>query len=122
MWGGPSRSNDALRVAPDVDAILLDSGNPSLEVKELGGTGRRHDWAISRQIREAVDVPVWLAGGLNPDNAREAIETVQPFALDLCSGIRSGEGYDLDQELLDRFMAAVRSASSSGPRSSRAAT
>ena len=56
-------------MAPHVDAILLDSGNPSLEVKELGGTGRRHDWAISRQIVEAVDVPVWLAGGLNPDNA-----------------------------------------------------
>jgi phosphoribosylanthranilate isomerase len=60
-------------------------------------------------------VPVWLAGGLNPDNAREAIETVGPFALDLCSGIRSGEGYDLDPELLDAFMAAVRSASSSAP-------
>ena len=60
-------------MAPHVDAILLDSGNPSLEVKELGGTGRR-DWAVSRQIVEAVDVPVWLAGGLNPDNAREAIE------------------------------------------------
>ena len=110
-----SPSNDALRVAPDVDAILLDSGNPSLSVKELGGTGRRHDWAISRQIREAVDVPVWLAGGLNPDNAREAIETVQPFALDLCSGIRTGEGYDLDQEKLDRFMAAVRSTIASAP-------
>jgi phosphoribosylanthranilate isomerase len=84
-------------------------------VKELGGTGRRHDWAISRRIREAVDVPMWLAGGLNPENAREAIETVEPFALDLCSGIRSGEGYDLDQGLLDAFMAAVRSASSSAP-------
>jgi phosphoribosylanthranilate isomerase len=102
-------------VAPHVDALLLDSGNPALKVKELGGTGRRHDWAISRRIREAVDVPVWLAGGLNPDNAREAIETVGPFALDLCSGIRSGEGYDLDPELLDAFMAAVRSASSSAP-------
>jgi phosphoribosylanthranilate isomerase len=100
----------ATAVAPEVDAILLDSGSPALQVKELGGTGRRHDWTISRQIREAVDVPVWLAGGLNPDNAREAIETVQPFALDLCSGIRSGDGYDLDQDKLDRFMAAVRAA------------
>jgi phosphoribosylanthranilate isomerase len=100
----------AIAAASDVDAILLDSGNPALQVKELGGTGRRHDWTISRQIREAVDVPVWLAGGLNPDNAREAIETVGPFALDLCSGIRSGEGYDLDQDKLDRFMAAVRAA------------
>ena len=53
-------------------------------------------------------MPVWLAGGLNPDNAREAIETVGPFALDLCSGIRSGEGYDLDPDKLERFMAAVR--------------
>jgi phosphoribosylanthranilate isomerase len=97
-------------VAPDVDALLLDSGNPSLEVKELGGTGRRHDWALSREIRERADVPVWLAGGLDPDNAREAIETVQPFGLDLCSGIRSGEGYNLDQDKLDRFMAAVRGA------------
>jgi phosphoribosylanthranilate isomerase len=110
---GPDSLNDAMRVASDVDAILLDSGDPSLSVKELGGTGRRHDWATSRQIREAVDVPVWLAGGLNPDNAVEAIETVRPFALDLCSGIRSGDGYDLDQDKLDRFMAAVRSASSS---------
>jgi phosphoribosylanthranilate isomerase len=100
-------------VAPHVDALLLDSGNPALKVKELGGTGRRHDWAISRRIREAVGVPMWLAGGLNPDNAREAIETVRPFALDLCSGIRTGEGYDLDPDKLDSFMAAVRSASSS---------
>jgi phosphoribosylanthranilate isomerase len=107
---GPESVEEAEAVAPHVDAILLDSGNPSLDVKELGGTGRRHDWAISRQIVEAVDVPVWLAGGLNPDNAREAIETVRPFALDLCSGIRSGEGYDLDQDKLDRFMAAVRGA------------
>jgi len=105
---GPESVEEAVAVASEVDAILLDSGNPSIEVKELGGTGRRHDWAISRQIREAVPVPVWLAGGLKPDNAREAIETVAPFALDLCSGIRSGEGYDLDPDKLERFMAAVR--------------
>jgi phosphoribosylanthranilate isomerase len=107
---GPESVNDAVAVAPEVDAILLDSGRPHLTVKELGGTGRRHDWAISRRIREAIDVPLWLAGGLNPDNAQEAIETVEPFALDLCSGIRSGEGYDLDPDKLDRFMAAVRAA------------
>jgi phosphoribosylanthranilate isomerase len=108
---GSESVDEAVAVAPDVDAILLDSGNPSLKVKELGGTGRRHDWALSRQIVERVDVPVWLAGGLNPENAREAIETVGPFALDLCSGIRSGEGYDLDPDKLERFMAAVNGAS-----------
>ena len=107
---GPESLDEAVALAPDVDAILLDSGNPSLQVKELGGTGRRHDWALSRRIREAVDVPVWLAGGLNPDNAREAIETVGPFALDVCSGLRTGEEYTLDQDRLDRFMAAVRAA------------
>src|SRR5215208_6447395 len=103
----PGSVEEAAAVAPDVDGILLDSGNPNLEVKELGGTGRRHDWALSRQIRERVDVSVWLAGGLNPENAREAIDTVRPFGLDLCSGIRTGEGYDLDPDKLERFMAAV---------------
>jgi phosphoribosylanthranilate isomerase len=107
---GADSLQEAMAIAPDVDALLLDSGNPALNVKELGGTGRRHDWSISREIRERVDIPVWLAGGLNPDNAREAIETVQPFALDLCSGLRTGEGYDLDPEKLERFMAAVRDA------------
>jgi phosphoribosylanthranilate isomerase len=105
---GPESVEEAVAVGPNVDAILLDSGNPSLEVKELGGTGRRHDWALSSDIRERIDVPLWLAGGLNPDNAREAIETVQPFGLDVCSGLRTGEGYDLEPDRLDRFMAAVR--------------
>jgi phosphoribosylanthranilate isomerase len=105
---GPESVGEAAAVAPDVDAILLDSGNPSLEVKELGGTGRRHDWALSREIRERIDVPLWLAGGLNPGNAREAIEIAEPFGLDVCSGLRTGEGYDLDPDKLDRFMAAVR--------------
>lgn len=107
---GADSVRQAVDVEPDVDAILLDSGNPALEVKELGGTGRRHDWALSRQIRERVGVPVWLAGGLNPENAREAIEAVQPFALDVCSGLRTGEGYDLDPDRLARFMAAVQAA------------
>ena len=75
---GPETLNDALKVAPHVDAILLDSGNPALKVKELGGTGRRHDWAVSRAIREQVDVPVWLAGSLNPENAREPSRRCSP--------------------------------------------
>ena len=80
---------EAIEISESVDAILLDSGNPNLNIKELGGTGRIHNWQLSRQIREQVKVPVFLAGGLNSHNVREAIETVQPFGIDLCSGVRS---------------------------------
>ena len=96
----------AVKVAPHVDALLLDSGKQQLAVKELGGTGRRHDWATSRRIRENVDVPLYLAGGLRPENVREAIETVGPWGLDICSGVRT-DGR-LDPEKLAAFFAAVR--------------
>jgi phosphoribosylanthranilate isomerase len=96
----------AERVASHVDALLLDSGNQSLAVKELGGTGRRHDWAISRRIRESVPVPLFLAGGLRAENVGEAIETVRPWGVDLCSGVRTAG--QLDQDKLAQFMRAVR--------------
>ena len=96
----------AVAVAPHVDAVLLDSGNQKLAVKELGGTGRRHDWAISRRIRDAVAVPVYLAGGLRADNVREAIATVDPYGLDVCSGVRTDGRLDADK--LAGFVAAVR--------------
>ncbi len=97
--------DEAQRIAPEVDAILLDSGNPNLAVKELGGTGRTHNWAVSRRIVESVPVPVFLAGGLKPDNVREAIEAVQPFGLDLCSGVRT-KG-KLDPFKLEKFFESV---------------
>jgi phosphoribosylanthranilate isomerase len=87
--------------------LLLDSGNPALAVKELGGTGRRHDWSLSRQIVKASRVPVYLAGGLNASNVREAIETVRPYGVDICSGVRTNGR--LDPVKLDAFMGAVRS-------------
>ena len=99
---------EARQVSPRVDAILLDSGNPSLTTKELGGTGRAHDWAVSRKIRDAVRVPVYLAGGLNPGNVGKAIAQVQPFGVDLCSGLRT-DGH-LDASKLEQFMRAVREA------------
>lgn len=99
---------EARATAESVDAILLDSGRPDLPVKELGGTGRVHDWETSRAIRDAVTVPVWLAGGLHPGNVARAIDTVRPFGVDLCSGIRV-EGR-LDARLLDDFMRAVAAA------------
>lgn len=93
---------EAIEVSKYVDAILLDSGNPKLPVKELGGTGRTHNWELSREIRNAIPIPLFLAGGLNKDNVRQAIETVQPFGLDLCSSVRT-EGKLNRQKLKDFF-------------------
>ena len=102
---GEESLDEALRIADQVDAILLDSGNPNLAVKELGGTGRVHNWNISRRIVETVPVPVFLAGGLRPDNVRAAIDAVQPFGIDLCSGVRT-DG-KLDPVKLEAFFEAV---------------
>lgn len=93
---------EAKEAAFHVDAILLDSGNPDGAIKELGGTGRVHDWQISRKIVESIDKPVFLAGGLNPDNLADAIRSVQPFAVDVCTGVRT-DG-KLDEKKLDRFV------------------
>jgi phosphoribosylanthranilate isomerase len=98
---GPEAVAEAQRIAPYVHALLLDSGNPTLTVKELGGTGRVHDWVVSRAIREAVNVPVFLAGGLKAENVREAIQRVGAFGLDLCSGVRTN-GH-LDESKLAQF-------------------
>jgi phosphoribosylanthranilate isomerase len=96
----------SVRVSNHVDAVLLDSGNPTLAIKELGGTGRVHNWTLSRQIRDMLEIPVYLAGGMNSENVGEAIRTVGPFAVDVCSGVRSNG--KLDKEKLTRFFAEVR--------------
>lgn len=102
---GVAAIEQAQAAAPLVDALLLDSGNPSLAIKQLGGTGRTHDWALSRRIRDSVAVPVWLAGGLGAHNVAAAIAAVQPHGVDLCNGVRS-EGR-LDAAKLQAFVAAV---------------
>lgn len=93
--------DEAIRISHSVDALLLDSGNPNLEIKELGGTGRVHNWTLSKKIIEQSKVPVFLAGGLTPENVRQAIEQVQPFGLDLCSGVRTNN--KLDPGKLEKF-------------------
>jgi phosphoribosylanthranilate isomerase len=97
--------DQALEISGMVDALLLDSGNPNLKIKELGGTGRVHNWKLSKQIRDNSKCPVFLAGGLNPDNVRQAIEEVQPFAVDVCSGVRTNG--NLDRNKLENFIRNV---------------
>ncbi len=96
---------EALRVAPEVDALLLDSGNQQLAVKELGGTGRTHDWRLSRRIVEQAGKPVFLAGGLRVENVRTAIDEVGPYGVDLCTGVRT-DGR-LDERKLAAFCAQI---------------
>ena len=97
--------DEALAVAGEVDALLLDSGTPNLQVKQLGGTGRTHNWKLSAKIVAQAPVPVFLAGGLGPANIREAIEAVQPFGVDICSGVRTADR--LDPQKLEHFVSEV---------------
>jgi phosphoribosylanthranilate isomerase len=108
---GDESVEEAISVSPYVDALLLDSGNPAAAVKELGGTGRTHDWSISSRIRVSVDVPVFLAGGLTPENVRQAVRYVRPFAIDVCSGVRT-DG-KLDEQKLKQFFAEIAAADQS---------
>ena len=98
---------EAIEISNFVDTILLDSGNPNLATKELGGTGRVHNWEISKQIVKNVQIPVFLAGGLNPLNAKNAIHQVGPYGLDVCSGVRTNG--KLDSHKLNAFFNAINS-------------
>jgi phosphoribosylanthranilate isomerase len=102
---------EAISLEKYVDALLLDSGNPNLGVKELGGTGRTHNWELSRKIRDQVNIPIFLAGGLNPSNVLNAIKVVQPYGLDICSGVRTEKG--LNEEKLKLFFKIVNKFNSS---------
>lgn len=102
---GQDSVDEAQVAAQHADALLLDSGNPNLTTKELGGTGRTHNWRVSREIVQSCPLPVWLAGGLNPENVESAVAAVQPYGIDICSGVRSNG--KLDAEKLKRFFAAI---------------
>ena len=103
-----SSVEEAIVISNEVDALLLDSGNPKLKIKELGGTGRTHNWKLSRRIVEKVKVPVFLAGGLTPENVLTAIQEVQPFGIDVCSGVRTNGM--LDPYKLESFFNQIRKA------------
>ncbi|MCY2959387.1 MAG: phosphoribosylanthranilate isomerase [Planctomycetota bacterium] len=103
---GPESVDEARAGAEHADALLLDSGNREAVTKELGGTGRVHDWSVSRLVVESVRVPVWLAGGLRPQNVAEAVALVRPHGVDLCTGVRT-DGR-LDPTKLGAFVRALR--------------
>ena len=96
---------EAIEISENVDALLLDSGNPNLPIKKLGGTGKVHDWSLSRKIKDSVKCPVYLAGGINSYNVVQALSVVEPFGVDLCSSVRTGN--KLDEKKLKAFFSAV---------------
>lgn len=100
-----SSVEEAIKVSEYVHAILLDSGNPKLSIKELGGTGRVHNWKLSREIKESINIPLFLAGGLNAENVLRAIDIVNPYGVDVCSGVRTN-GL-LDENKLRAFIEAI---------------
>src|SRR4030042_562321 len=102
---GEEALSEAVAVAPLVNGILLDSGNQKLTVKQLGGTGRVHDWTLSRKIREKVEIPLFLAGGLTPENVGEALRQGQAFGGEVCNGVRTNG--KLDEAKLGAFFKAV---------------
>lgn len=106
---GPDSVDVAVGMADGADVVLLDSGQPSAPVPELGGTGRTHDWAVSAEIVRRVPVPVLLAGGLGPDNVTEAVRAVRPAGVDVCSRLRDAGGRLL-AERVHTFAERVRAA------------
>ncbi|QDX40596.1 phosphoribosylanthranilate isomerase [Salarchaeum sp. JOR-1] len=96
---------DAARYDDAADALLVDSTDAS----GAGGTGRTHDWTVTRDLAARLDSPIVLAGGLTPDNVAEAVETVRPFAVDVASGVEESGGVK-DHDAVAAFVAAAKHA------------
>jgi len=104
--GGAIEVSEVVGLAEGADGLLLDSGVSGASFSERGGTGRVHDWEKSRAVVASVNTPVWLAGGLTPNNVLEAVSTVRPYGVDVCSGLRD-QGV-LSRRLVRQFMDALK--------------
>lgn len=87
------------------DAILLDSFNETKN--QIGGTGKTHNWNISRKIVDEYNTPIILAGGLSPDNVAEAIKFVRPYGVDVNTGTKGENGFK-DYKKMEMFIRRAR--------------
>ncbi len=94
----------AIEVAEVADFVSIDTKGPT-----GGGTGLTHNWNLSAVIRDVVDKPVFLAGGLNPSNVGDAIKIVRPYGVDVATGVESSPGKK-DPKLMREFIEAARRA------------
>lgn len=90
-----------------VDAFITDTFDPATGAS--GATGQTHDWRVSRRLVEALDVPVILAGGLTPENVRDAILAVRPAGVDAHTGVEGASGRK-DADRVRRFVVAAMAA------------
>jgi phosphoribosylanthranilate isomerase len=97
--------NFAIQESKFFDAFLADSSSSN----KYGGTGLTHDWSVSKRIRDAIHPkPLILAGGLNPENVKEAVKTVNPYAVDVSTGVESKPGIK-DPEKVAAFIRNAKS-------------
>lgn len=73
-----------------VDAVLFDTA--AIASGKFGGTGLTADWRLAKELVREAKLPAFLAGGINPDNIRRAVETVKPYGIDLSSGVEESPG------------------------------
>ncbi|MBV1796171.1 phosphoribosylanthranilate isomerase [Siccirubricoccus sp. G192] len=108
---GPEAMRHARAYQGVAQALLLDSRTP----ERLGGTGRTHDWSISRAIAQSVaPLPLYLAGGLRPGNVEAAIRAVRPSGVDVNSGVETADGAK-DPSAMRAFLGKARAALSALP-------
>ena len=90
-----------------VDKIILDSSVKKGTKIQKGGTGQSFDWSLAREIKDKTKTFLFLAGGIKPDNVRDALMQVRPDGIDLSSGVEESVGKK-DPQLVRRVMDAVR--------------
>jgi phosphoribosylanthranilate isomerase len=106
---GEKSLNEAIDFSKVCDALLLDT--PS---KSLGGSGERHDWTVSTQIVNGVKCPVFLAGGLNPENVKDAVDRVAPYCVDVSSGVEKSPGVK-DPDKVKGFIKGAKHSTKQNP-------
>lgn len=92
-----------------VDSLLFDTVAVSQGKTKFGGTGKTSDWNLVRGLIDTIQspVPVWLAGGINPENVGDALDTLDPYGIDLCSGVEARPGKK-DPQKVKALMSTIR--------------
>ena len=88
------------------DYLLFDSVDISVDPPRFGGTGKTCDWQVAAELIVESPLPVFFAGGIRPENVKDAIEMMTPYGIDLCSGVEATKGVK-DQQKLEQLMEQV---------------